>query len=80
MNKLKIINEIRQKALDKLQYYLEAEDKVQVEKFHLISEILNNDNALIKLDTETALNILTDIYSSEKVAKSIYKKIVQQYK
>ncbi len=74
------LKEIRQKVLEKLKYYKSINDDDNLEKFMLIYDILCQDDALIKLDYQVAINILNDIYMDNEVAKKVYAEIVNQTK
>ena len=78
MNKTEIMNFLKKQCEEKLNNSKKLNQQGNIKKFSAIRDILKIDNSLIRLKTETALNILFDILCSKSKSQKIYSLLIAE--
>ena len=76
MNKTEIMNFLKKQCEEKLNNSKKLNQQENIKKFSTIRDILKIDNSLIRLKTETALNVLFDILGSKSKSQRIYSLLI----
>ena len=70
-----MIEILKQRCTDLL---AKANDEKKIKILNLVSQILNKENSLKKMDVQVVLNILIDLEYTNKEIPKIYSKIVKE--
>ena len=72
---MKMIEILKQRCTDLL---AKTNDEKKIKILNLVSQILNKENSLKKMDVQVVLNILIDLEYTNKEIPKIYSKIVKE--
>ena len=75
---MKTIDFLKEKCAELLEQESKNDNEKRITILSTISQILNQQNALIKLDAEIVLNILKDLGFSSKEIPQIYASILKE--
>ena len=74
--KEEILKNLKVICATKLSRAKKLDNKNDIEKFLVINDILNTENAFNKIDMEIAINIINDLVDNFNKAKEIYLQIL----
>ncbi len=74
--KEEILKNLKVICATKLSRAKKLDNKNDIEKFLVINDILNTENAFNKIDMEIAINIINDLVDNFDKAKEIYLQIL----